>query len=154
MAGTQEKKRERERVGLGDTVFVRGGACAGMRDRRRESMRGFIQRISSCVTCHAGTTKITLKNTCTSYLFGLDTVQRSLVRSFLPWEHQYCNSKMFAECSYLFFVHREAGKARCSLLKHLYSRKCKAVTFYDTRAAEAAMFPSMVALTRVCCRAI
>jgi len=36
MAGTQEKKRERERVGLGETVFVRGGACAGMRDRRRE----------------------------------------------------------------------------------------------------------------------
>jgi len=36
MAGTQEKERARERVGLGETVFVRGGACAGMRDRRRE----------------------------------------------------------------------------------------------------------------------
>ena len=67
MAGTQEKKRERERVGLGETVFVRGGACAGMRNRsrERESMRGFIQRISSCVTCHAGTTKVSRKNTCT-----------------------------------------------------------------------------------------
>jgi len=105
MAGTQERKRARERVGLGETVFVRGGACAGMRDRRREreSMRGFIQRISTCVTCHAKTKKVSHKDTCTSYLFGLDTVQRSLVRSLLPWEHQYCNSKMFSVL--IFFLY-------------------------------------------------